>query len=168
MSYAVRCTSRSYFSLDLGVERTHRQYARRLSQFVNGNNLFVDTSIRALQGASLPYVWPSLQLWRKWPWEPPYPGPEITCFARFTNVQNKRLDSKITRKRYYVAGMPILAKNAYLLFSVENLHILILWSIALDDRQERALQVARTFSPSRRQPALHLSLIHIWPLPTKA
>ena len=51
--------------------------------------------------------------------------------------------------------MPILAKNAYLLFSVENLHILILWSIALDDRQERALQVARTFSPSRRQPALH-------------
>ena len=53
----------SYFTLDLGVERTHRQSARRLPQPVNGNNLLllVDTSIRALQGLRLPSVSACLQ-----------------------------------------------------------------------------------------------------------
>ena len=46
------------FTLDLGVQRTHRQSARRLTQPVNGNNflLLVDTSIHALQGVRLPPV----------------------------------------------------------------------------------------------------------------
>ena len=57
----VRCcalhTSWSYFTLDLGVQRTHRQSASRLTQPVNGNNfLLVDTSIRALQGVRFPPV----------------------------------------------------------------------------------------------------------------
>ena len=51
-------TSWPYFTLDLGVQRTHRQSARRLTQPVDGSNLFllVDTSIRALQGVMLPPV----------------------------------------------------------------------------------------------------------------
>ena len=56
VTYAVRCTSWSYFKLDLGVQRTYRQSARPPTQPINGNNLPVDTSIRALQAVRLPPV----------------------------------------------------------------------------------------------------------------
>ena len=53
-----------FFSLDLGVQRTHRQSARCQTPHVNGNDLLplLDTSIGARQGVRLLSVWAGLQI----------------------------------------------------------------------------------------------------------